>query len=72
MKRWWCLCSGQATLISQPSNASSSSPSRSHNSETTDSVPDIVGIGREAQHGVRAVVGECGKKCFQWQMSVVW
>ena len=32
----------------KPSNASSASPSTSHDSETTDSVPDIVHIGKES------------------------
>ena len=35
----------------KPSNASSTSPSTSHDSETTDSVPDIVHIGKVAQCG---------------------
>jgi len=50
--------------MSQPSSASSTNPSTSHNSETTDSVLDIVYIGREAQRGVSATVGSCGIKMF--------
>jgi len=62
MREWWCLSYGQATLISQPSNASSTSPSTSQNSKTTDSVSDIVGIAREAQRGVSAATGACDKE----------
>ena len=60
------LSSGQATLISQLSNESSSSPSTSHNSETTDNVSDIVGIGREAQPAVSAAAGACDKELWNY------
>jgi len=40
----------------KPSNAISASPSTSHDSETTDTVADIVHIGKEAQRGVSAAV----------------
>ena len=40
----------------KPSNASSTSPSTSHDSETADIVPDIVHIGKEAQRAVSAAV----------------
>jgi hypothetical protein len=39
----------------KPSNASSTSPSTSHDDETTGSVPDIVHIGKEAQRVSTAV-----------------
>ena len=55
---------GQAILISQPTNASSTIPSTSHNSETIDCVPDIVHIGRESQCGVSAAVGAYDRKMF--------
>jgi hypothetical protein len=42
-----------------PSNVSLNSPSASH-----DSVPDIVHIGKEAQHGVSAAVRACDIKMF--------
>ena len=48
----------------KPSIASSSSPSTSHESETTDIVPDIVHIGKEAQRGVSAAVHACDVKMF--------
>jgi hypothetical protein len=48
----------------KPSNASSTIPSTSRDSETTDSVPDIVHIGKEAQRGVSAAVRACGVKMF--------
>ena len=48
----------------KPSNASSTSPLTSHDSETTDSVPDIVHIGKEAQRGVSAAVCACDVKMF--------
>jgi len=50
--------------IFKPSSASSTSPSTSHDSETTDSVPDIVHIGKEAQSGVSTVVRACDMKMF--------
>jgi hypothetical protein len=46
------------------SNSSSTSPSTSCDSETTDSVPDIVHIGKEAQRGVSAAVHACDVKMF--------
>jgi len=48
----------------KPSNATSTSPSASHDSETTDTVPDIVHIGKEPQVGVSATVCECDVKMF--------
>lgn len=48
----------------KPSSASSTSPSTSHDNETTDSVPDIVHIGKEAQRGVSAAVRACDVKMF--------
>jgi len=47
-----------------PSSASSTSPSTSHDSETTDSVPDIVHIGQEALRGVSAALSACDMKMF--------
>ena len=47
-----------------PSNATSTSPSTSHDSETTDSVPDIVHIGKEAQRDVSVAVRACDVKMF--------
>jgi len=46
----------------KPSDSSSTSPSTSHDSETTDSVPYIVHIGKEAQCGVSAAVHACDMK----------
>jgi hypothetical protein len=46
----------------KPSNASSTNPLTSHDSETTDSVPDIVRIGKETQSGVSAAVSACDVK----------
>ena len=40
----------------KPSSALSTSVSTSHDSETTDSVPDIVHIGKETQRAVSAAV----------------
>ena len=48
----------------KPSNASSTSPSTSHDNETTVSVPDIVHIGKEAQRGVSASVCAYDVKMF--------
>ena len=48
----------------KPSNASSTSPLTSYESETTDSVPAIVHIGKEAQHGLNATVRACDMKMF--------
>ena len=48
----------------KPSSASSTSPSTSHDRETTDSVPDIVHIGKEVQRGVIAAVRACDIKVF--------
>ena len=48
----------------KPSSASSTSPPTSHDSATTDSVPDIVHIGKEAQCGVNAAVRACDVKMF--------
>ena len=48
----------------KPSNASLTSPSINHDSETTDSVGDIVHIGIEAQRGVSAAVCACDMKMF--------
>jgi hypothetical protein len=48
----------------KPSNASSTSPSTSHDNETTGSVPDIVHIGKEAQGGVSASVHAYDVKMF--------
>jgi len=48
----------------KPSNATSTSPSISYDSETTDIVPDIVHIGRDAQRGVSAAVCACDVKMF--------
>jgi len=48
----------------KPSNASSTSPSTSHDDETNGSVPDIVHIGKEAQRGVSAAVRACDVKKF--------
>ena len=48
----------------KPSNASSTSPSTSHDSETADIVPDIVHIGKEAQRGVSAAVCAYDVKMF--------
>ena len=42
----------------------SNDASTSHDSETTDSVPDIVRIGKEAQRGVSAAVHACDMKMF--------
>ena len=47
-----------------PSNALLTSPSTSHDSETTDSFPDIVHSGKEAQRGVSSAVHACGMKMF--------
>ena len=47
----------------KPSDATSTSPLKSHDSETTDSVPDIVHIGK-AQFGVSAAVRACDVKMF--------
>jgi len=46
------------------SSASSTCPSTSHDSETTDSVLDIVHIGKEAQCGVSATVHACDMRMF--------
>jgi hypothetical protein len=43
----------------KPSNVSSTSPSTSHDSETTDIFPDIVHIGEEARRTVSAAVRAC-------------
>ena len=51
----------------KPSNASSTSPSTSHDSEITDTVPDIVHIGKEAQCGVSATVRACKGKAVPLQ-----
>ena len=51
-------------LFLKPSNASSVSPSTSHDSETTDSVPYIVHIGKEAHRGVSVAVCACDIKMF--------
>jgi len=48
----------------KPSDASSTSPSTSHDDEITDSVPDIVHIGKEAQREVSAAVRACDMKMF--------
>jgi len=48
----------------KPSSASSTSPSTSHDSETTGTVPHIVHIGKEAQLGVSATVHACDVKMF--------
>jgi hypothetical protein len=48
----------------KPSYASSTSPSIGHDSETTDSVPDIVHIGQEAQHSISATVCAGDVKMF--------
>jgi hypothetical protein len=50
--------------VLKPSNASSTIPSTSHCSETTDSFPDIVHTGKEAQRGVSATVHACDMKMF--------
>ena len=55
----------------KPSSASSTSPLTRHHSETTDSVPDIVHIGKEAQCGVSATVHVCDMKMFSVAMLVV-
>jgi len=55
---------GKLHSFLKPSNATSTSPSTSHDSETTDTVPDIVLIGKEAQHGVSAAVRACDVKMF--------
>ena len=65
------VSSGGATLISKPFSASSTSALTSHNSESNDIVPDIVHIGREAQRGLPLWLHVI-RKCFQWQMSLVW
>jgi len=46
------------------SNDSSTSPSTSHDSETTEIVPDIVHIAKEAQRGVSTAVRACDVKMF--------
>ena len=68
------MSSGGATLISQPSSASSTSPSTSRNSETAGSEPDIVDIAREAQRGMIAAVCACDKKMFSMTgvIGLVW
>ena len=48
----------------ESSNASSTSPSTSHDSETTDIVPDIFHIGKETQQGVSAAVRAYDVKMF--------
>jgi len=48
----------------KPSKATSASPLTTHDSETTDSLPDIVHIGREAQRAVSAAVHACDVKMF--------
>ena len=48
----------------KPSNSSSTSPFTSHDSETTDSVPYIVHIGKEVQRGVSATVCVYDMKMF--------
>jgi len=40
------------------------SPSTSHDSETTDSVPDILNIGKGAQSGVSVALRACDMKVF--------
>jgi hypothetical protein len=42
----------------------------SHNSENTDSVPDIVHTGWETQCAVSAAVGACDKKMF-WMADII-
>ena len=51
-------------LFLKPSNVSSTSPLTSHDCETTDSVPDIVHIGKEVQCGVIVAVCACDMKKF--------
>jgi hypothetical protein len=48
----------------KPSNASSTSPSKSHDSEAIGRVSDIVHIGKEVQCGVSAAVRACDVKLF--------
>ena len=48
----------------KPSNASSNSPLKSHDSETADIFPDIVHIGKEAQRAVSAAVHAYDVKMF--------
>jgi hypothetical protein len=48
----------------KPSNASSTSPSTSHDSETTDIFSDIFHIGKEARPTVSAAVRACDVKMF--------
>jgi len=48
----------------KPSNALPTIPPTSHDSATTDSVPDIVHIGKEAQCRANAAVRACDMKMF--------
>jgi hypothetical protein len=48
----------------KPSNASSTSPSKSHDSEAIGRVSDIVNIGKEVQCAVSAAVRACDVKLF--------
>ena len=55
---------GKLYLFLKPSNALSTSPPTSHDSVTTDSVPDIVHIGKEARRGANADVRARDMKMF--------
>ena len=55
---------GKLHSFLKPSNVSSNSPLTSHDSETTDIVPDIVHIGKKTQCGVSAAVRACDMKMF--------
>ena len=55
---------GKLHSFLKPSNVSSTSASKSHDSETAHRVPDIVHIGKETKREVSAAVRACDVKMF--------